>query len=670
MSKDLSVKGIYGSGMVLQRDKINCIYGTGDVFSDVIMSFRGVTSITQVDENGNWKFEFSPGEAGGPFQMVIKSDAQKIEFDDIYVGEVWLNAGGGNAALTMEEMKFSYPEEFYLPGNLNIRMINVPANYSFKEKIDYVDSPVWNYANAETLENMPGIAYFFAKKLSVDLSVPVGVINVAFPDTPIVSWISKKGIEEMGDKSEDLKVLEEFEDRNNVAKAESLIDEADEWKKELSKALPSADFGSTSGWSAVSVPGRISELESNGLIWLKKEFELSQIQLDNFGVLNANLWLGVISCPDEVFLNGNIIGSTFNAGKTRRYEVPTSFLKAGKNQILVKLQKNTKEITFIPEKQYCIFSNNFAVSPSVSRNIECQDISLAPIDGEYISLEGQWEMKVGMFTANPPTPALLTSKPTAIYNGVLPACFKYAVAGVIWCHGEADFDRAAEYKGFLTKLITVWRRRFTFWSKDLPFVVVQLPNWAKNGVEGDYESESSLAVIRNAQASVSSLIEKVGLVVTIDAGEWNDLYGEKKSTIGTRCEFEALRLAYGKYYISPAPRYSSVELKDNKYVVKFDCGNSSLHTFQVHDMAANLSQESSDNKVYGFTFLYQADGGQCLSAAANARLVDANTVEVEIPENCSNILELRYLWADCPAPVNLYSRDMIPAAPFSYSTVS
>ena len=119
MGKDLSVKGIYGSGMVLQRDKINCIYGTGDVFSDVIMSFRGVTSITQVDENGNWKFEFSPGEAGGPFQMVIKSDAQKIEFDDIYVGEVWLNAGGGNAALTMEEMKFSYPEEFYLPGNIN-----------------------------------------------------------------------------------------------------------------------------------------------------------------------------------------------------------------------------------------------------------------------------------------------------------------------------------------------------------------------------------------------------------------------------------------------------------------------------------------------------------------------------------------------------------------------
>ena len=46
-----------GSGMVLQRNKINCVYGTAEVYSDVIMEFRGTTSITQADEDGKWKIE-------------------------------------------------------------------------------------------------------------------------------------------------------------------------------------------------------------------------------------------------------------------------------------------------------------------------------------------------------------------------------------------------------------------------------------------------------------------------------------------------------------------------------------------------------------------------------------------------------------------------------------
>ena len=207
---------MYSSGMVLQRDKINCIYGTGDVFSDVIMSFRGVTSITQVDENGCWKFEFSPGEAGGPFDMTIKCDNQKIEFTDIYVGEVWFNAGEGNAKHTMDSMKYTYPEEFTLPDNINVRMINIPSKYSFGEKIDYVENPKWNYVTKDTLGEMSGVAYFFAKKLAVDLGVPVGIINASYENAPIESWLSRKAIDEMGDKKEDLEVISYYENKDNL----------------------------------------------------------------------------------------------------------------------------------------------------------------------------------------------------------------------------------------------------------------------------------------------------------------------------------------------------------------------------------------------------------------------------------------------------------------------
>ena len=690
MGKDLRVKGIYGSGMVLQRDKINCIFGSGDVFSDVIMSFRGVTSITQVDENGEWKFEFSPGEAGGPFEMSIKSDAQKIDFNDIYVGEVWVNAGEGNARLSMEEMKFSYPDEFKLPENQNVRMFSVPGNYSFDKKIDYTEGAQWKAVSPKTLGEMPGLGYFFGKKLSVDLGVPVGIINMAYDDAPIASWMSKKSLEEMGDKSKDLEILEYYKNPENLAAAEAKVTEVQDWHRELAKSLKEIDFEkecscsgsgeesdtcSQNGWNPCTVPGIISKPESGAVIWMKKEINLTVEQITNFKNASmtlseddkkAHLWLGLISCAEKVFFNGVLVGATVNVKKSRRFEVPVKLMKAGKNILLIKLLKTNEDVRFYEEMPYSLFSDNVFVAPCVYRNIGKKDQSLAPVDGEDIALDGQWMMKVISELDEIPHAENLMSKPSAIYNGVLPACFKYAVAGVLWTQGESDLDRGYEYKGLLTKLITLWRRRFTYWSRDLPFIVVQLPNWANGGGEGQLNVNSQMSTIRKAQADVAEIVDKVGLVVNIDAGEWNSLYAEKKFTLGTRCEFEALRVAYSKTFISPAPKANFCQQVGDKYIVRFNCGNSSLHTFEVEGKSADLTKEREDGKVYGFSIFCVINGEDSI-VKAPAKLVDPFTVEVSIPAVCKTgiIYELRYLWGDCPAPVNLYTRDMIPAGPFS-----
>ena len=212
MKGKLSVKGIVASGMVLQRNKINCIYGTADVYEDIIMTFRGVTSITQADEQGCWKLEFSPGEAGGPFEMQLKTEKEALTFTDVYVGEVWLSSGQSNAQLPMERMKFSYPEEFKLPENPNVRMITIPIAWTFDGERDSVDNPEWICASPETLGQMSGTGYFFAKRLSEELGVPVGVINASQGGSPISSWMSKKSLEEMLKEIE----VEEGENKNEV----------------------------------------------------------------------------------------------------------------------------------------------------------------------------------------------------------------------------------------------------------------------------------------------------------------------------------------------------------------------------------------------------------------------------------------------------------------------
>ena len=99
MSNSFFVKGIYASGMVLQRNTVNCIYGGGANAAQVELAFRGKKSSTTADKNGEWKIEFNPGEAGGPFELKLACASDSIVFSDVYVGEDIRGKGNGTKIL-------------------------------------------------------------------------------------------------------------------------------------------------------------------------------------------------------------------------------------------------------------------------------------------------------------------------------------------------------------------------------------------------------------------------------------------------------------------------------------------------------------------------------------------------------------------------------------------
>ncbi len=684
------IKGIVGSGMVLQRNKINCIYGTAEVYSDVIMEFRGTTSITQSDEDGNWKIEFSPGEAGGPFTMSIKCDDHRVEFTDIYVGEVWVSSGQSNAQLPMERMKFSYPEEFELPKNERIRMLTVPINWSLDgekdeildvgwqsnadegTKAEGISSGVnWVCASPETLGSMSGTGYFFAKKLSSELDVPVGIINASQGGSPIASWLSQKALEEMGDKKAYLKqVVEYLAEGRAAAKQKEMAENQKEWNDELYGAAtaPEKMFGEdweeVDGWKAVTIPANF-EVESAGFVWFKKIVELTAEQVSHFNNFKTWLWMGTIVDADTAWVNGVKVGETPYCYPPRRYIVPAGTLREGKNVIALRVQKNSKNgpLRFFTEKPYYLFTDNTFVAPCACRNLEERTESLYPLDGERIDLSGEWKMKADAKVRDCPPGMFFEWLPTALYNSMLAPCFRHAIAGALWYQGESDAGRPAEYKDMLLKMIDLWRHKFVYGSKQLPFVIVQLPNWSDGWNENVASKDGGWANIRQVEADVAEIAGDTGLVVSIDAGEWNDLHPEKKKTIGSRAAKEALRIAYGKNFISASPKADFCEFKRGRFLVRFDCGNSALVAHSVRGKRADLNIESKDKKVYGFSLLYCKKGVEGV-IEADARLIDDYTVEVDVPRGLGDILELRYLWADSPAPVNLYSRNQLPAVPF------
>ncbi|MCR4734408.1 MAG: sialate O-acetylesterase [Treponema sp.] len=686
----LRTKGLYSSGMVVQHNKISRVHGLAPKNSLVELDYQNQKLSTKSDDEGLWQLDFDGGEAGGPYLFKISCGDEKIEYQ-IYSGEVWLSSGQSNAQLPMERMKFSYPDEFELPENPLVRMVTVPITWNLDGECDdfymapgtlpseSADSsekksiPIkWDSASPKTLGSMSGTAYFFAKKLAADLNMPVGIISVAQGGSPISAWLSKNALQEIKCDTDYLSELEKYESPEAVSlKQKELKENQSKWDQEVytldegvKNHWENLSYDECSDWKECSIPGFLNNFSSAGIVWIKKEITLTKEQLQHFNSYKTWLWLGTIVDADKVYVNGSQVGVTYYCYPPRRYPVEKGLLKEGKNTITVRLQKNSSngKIRFYQEKPYYLFTENVKIAPSASRNVENFKES-CPDDGEKISLSGKWLMKVGCSVRDCPSGMFFEWLPTALYNGMLSPCFTQAIAGALWYQGESDAGRAHEYKNLLLGLMRLWRKKFTYAKKEVPFVIVQLPNWSDGMAETSVCENGGWAYLRYAQNQVVEKDPNSALVVSIDAGEWNDLHPEKKRTTGSRAAEQALRLVYKKSYFI-CPKIICIEKKEGAIIAHFDCGKDSLKAFALKEdgKSADLSKEASE--VYGFVFVVKRDG-KITVEAAHAELTAECEVTVTLPKD-SLVKELRYLWADNPAPVNLYNSHGSPAAPFFF----
>ena len=655
--------------MVLQQNTDNCIFGSAASGTKVSLQFRDKTYSEASDKEGNWKIEFNPGSAGGPFTMEISSSAEAVTYTDVYVGEVWVSSGQSNAQLPMNRLAYKYPDEFNLPLNNNIRMITVPISYALDGEKDTVENPQWIAASPETLAGMSGTAYFFAKKMAAELDVPVGIINASQGGSPITAWMSRESLEELN-KTEYVERIEKWSQPGAISSAREKITAAQQkWNTEFF----ARDKGSSEGWEKLSfeeiknnpswkncsIPGDFDDFGTKaGVLWLKKEITLTEAQAKEFNKKGSRIWFGTIQDADKIWINGEFCGVTYYTYPPRRYPVPANALKAGKNTITVRIQKNGPgEIRLFEEKPYYLFTNDTYVASAVSRNVEKEPL-YENENSRKIKLDGTgWKKCQACSMELGPAEMFFEWEPSALYNAMLAPCFNYAVAGAIWYQGESNAGGWAEYKDLLVKMIGLWRQKFVYAKKDMPFVVLQLPNWALGYRDESRQNFGNWPELRYAQQQASEAVENAGLAVLIDGGEWNDLHPEKKKTSGTRAAIEALRLAYGKAY-NKAPFVEYCEKIGKKLSLRFNCGSSELKAYQCVEETADFSTESSE--VYGFEFILN-DG---TSVPVTGNLTSTVDVEVALPDKAVDVKELRYLWKNNPWKINLYSKEGLPVRPF------
>jgi sialate O-acetylesterase len=201
--------------MVLQRNSDVKIWGWADAGETVTVTGDWLKSAASVkaDTNGNWEVSVKTGEAGAPHAMTI-SGSNKIAMEDILFGEVWIASGQSNMEMPLIEVSGAYTgtkdasQEVAAAEYPQIRLFQV-GNFSSRDPLGDVEAGIsmygippadcrWQACTSTTTRMFSSTAYFFARELHTELSVPIGIIDSSWGGTSAEAWTPASGLKELG----------------------------------------------------------------------------------------------------------------------------------------------------------------------------------------------------------------------------------------------------------------------------------------------------------------------------------------------------------------------------------------------------------------------------------------------------------------------------------------
>ena len=188
---DIKPYQIFGSGMCLQRDAINRIWGKASKTSFIAAEINGKVYYGTVN-NGNWEVYLPKMMAGGPYNLTIISEAGRISLSKVYIGEVFLLSGQSNMEWQPQHagdiLKDLYESEDCI--NDQIRMLQVGWSTPTTPSTTAISYAQWKGANQSTIPNFTAVGYIFGKEMQKELGCPVGLIANPVGGSSIEFWLS------------------------------------------------------------------------------------------------------------------------------------------------------------------------------------------------------------------------------------------------------------------------------------------------------------------------------------------------------------------------------------------------------------------------------------------------------------------------------------------------
>lgn len=201
---DVRLPQFMNSHMVLQRDLPIPLWGWADPGESVTATLGTDTATAKANEKGEWRLTFPARSASrDPLKLTV-SGKNKLAFDDILIGDVWLCSGQSNMEWTVDRSA-NAAEEIAAGNHPLIRHVKIPRITSGVPRNDVEGK--WEVCSPETVAQFTAVGYYMARKLQKELDIPIGLINSSWGGTRIEPWVPPvgfAGVPELKDISDEV----------------------------------------------------------------------------------------------------------------------------------------------------------------------------------------------------------------------------------------------------------------------------------------------------------------------------------------------------------------------------------------------------------------------------------------------------------------------------------
>jgi sialate O-acetylesterase len=614
------VSPIFGDNMVLQRGKPIRFWGWTHAGDKVQVELDGRTATAVAGADGRWEAAVKAPPAGGPYTVKITGPAESVVLRDVLVGDVWLCGGQSNMQLGLGAAQHG-ADEIKAANRPQMRLFIVQRHVAYAPAA--IPQGSWKICTPQSVAEEGGfsaVAYFFGRKLQDELHVPIGLIEDCMGGTPAESWTSLEGLRPLKDFDEPVAAIEKLHAKGGPEYGSFLMHWLDDYDAGLKGDTWAAAGFDDSAWKTVRIPGGFAELEvadAPCVCWFRKELTLP----DPLPAGHATLFLGPIYKMDTTYLNGRWVGASSWSENPRIYRIGDGILKPGRNVLAVRVFKRAEE-------------RGFAAKPEALR--------LILGDKTAIPLAGEWKGALSV-DARPPHPMPLgfenyPTMPAVLCEGMIEPLSPLSLCGVIWYQGEANAERAHQYRKLLPALIGDWRKIFR--QDDLPFYIVSLPAFMHRHSQ---PGSDDWAELREAQALTARTVKHCGLAVTIDTGDPDNIHPREKKVVGERLALCALAEQFGEKIPCQGPTW--VSLKHLPGALKLRFAHTDGGLVVKGDKLQEFSVAGEDRKWHW------------AEAKVEGESVIVSSPDVPDPQAA------RYAWQANPA-ATLFNGAGLPAVPF------
>lgn len=188
---EVTLPSIISDGMVLQQQMATPIWGWADPGERVTVSINQQSKSVAADAGGKWMVKLDPMEANAEGTKLKIEGSNTVEVQQVLVGEVWICSGQSNMEWSVAN-SLNAKQEIAAADHPMIHLFNVPGHTTSDKPKDKCPGQ-WEVCSPQSVRGFSAVGYFFGRRLSQELKVPIGLVGSNWGGTRIEPWVSLDG---------------------------------------------------------------------------------------------------------------------------------------------------------------------------------------------------------------------------------------------------------------------------------------------------------------------------------------------------------------------------------------------------------------------------------------------------------------------------------------------